>query len=251
LCSSSLQRWGLVATTRTDHNNTSHQRQEDNCTTRNDHNNNSHQRLEDKCTTRTDHNNTSHSTIKQQCSKSNHNNCRLLTMSIDMLSDSVPFQSSKPVSILQCFGNDGSLDVLRYYEYLSYHRKRSQKSPEELDELLSNCWFDEGNENISIEKRNPPRIINLQKCVDGTIQELQPHQSFCYITYVVSPQIDNKKFEAILRRKFRCSFLCYTNLLELVTVDPMFHRWKNKKCSCQVIIFLNWALSVWYITISW
>jgi hypothetical protein len=99
---------------------------------------------------------------------------------------------------------------------------------EELDEILMNCLFEaEQNPTKQIKKRKLKRSINLALKPDGSFHELEPRNTCWYITYVVSPNVDDEKFESKFRRRFRCSFVCYSNLLEMILADPMFIRWQN------------------------
>jgi Plant transposon protein len=62
---------------------------------------------------------------------------------------------------------------------------------------------------------------------DGTIKTISPRESSWYVTYILFPKLDNKKFNAKFRRRFRCSYTSFTNILELVKEDPLFKRWQS------------------------
>jgi hypothetical protein len=79
-----------------------------------------------------------------------------------MFSNCGVFRSSTPISVLQCFGNDGCLDVSLFYQNLAERRKYSNKSSDKLDEVLLKSFIDAEDENPPKEptKRNRRRIIN-------------------------------------------------------------------------------------------
>jgi Plant transposon protein len=134
-----------------------------------------------------------------------------------------------PHSALECFADDGSFDVQKYYLYLRNRNLQNDDTSEELDDLLMNCLYEADQQIISLPKRTRKlkRSINLMMKPDGSFHELEPRNTCWYITYVVSPNVDDEKFQNKFRRRFRCSFVCYSKLLVMVLADPIFIRWQN------------------------
>jgi Plant transposon protein len=133
---------------------------------------------------------------------------------------------SIPSSLIHCLDEEGNIDTSLYFLYL--RNKRSKAI--EFDNLIANCMestMESTQEDVGIKKnRNKRKCINLMS-KDGVLYEIDPRSSIWYITYVLSPRIDDNKFEDKFRRRFRCSYSCYSNLLELVVADPLFSRWQN------------------------
>ena len=70
-------------------------------------------------------------------------------------------------------------------------------------------------------KRSVYRVaINRIRNIDGEIIIMTPKMSTWYTTYVVNPQLDCKKFIDKFRRRFRCSYTSYINLLVLIQDSP-------------------------------
>jgi Plant transposon protein len=122
--------------------------------------------------------------------------------------------------------------------YFLYRRKRNirRKRDGDLDQMQLNCLIAAETEVEEFlpkrkKQRKSNRNINLMRSTDGTFQEVEPRHSTWYITYVVSPRIDDKKFNAKFRRRFRCNFQCYSSILEMVIAEPMFLRWQNNNAT--------------------
>jgi Plant transposon protein len=128
---------------------------------------------------------------------------------------------SIPKSLIKCFDEDGQFNPSLY---LQYSRSKRMQMNELYMQLIEE-------ENVSPpKKRSKKRSINLMN-YNGVIQEIDARSTPWYVTYVLSPMIDDKKFEDKFRRRFRCQYGCYLNLLEMVKVDPLFHRWQRKDAS--------------------
>ena len=69
--------------------------------------------------------------------------------------------------------------------------------------------------------------INLRRNRDGTLEQILPRQSAWFITYVQAPNIGNEKFHNRFRRRFRCQYISFQKLLNIIELDPKFNRWMS------------------------
>jgi Plant transposon protein len=133
-----------------------------------------------------------------------------------------------PSSIKDCIDEDGSLNSYLYFLYRRQQRKKRQ-SIDAVDEILAESFEPA---ELQIEQKTAKRErkrnnnIQLVRNIDGTTIQISPRECTWYVTYVLFPKFENRKFINKFRRRFRCSYNSYTNLLEMVKADPKFQRWQ-------------------------
>jgi hypothetical protein len=174
-----------------------------------------------------------------------------------------------PTRVIQCFNKDGTLNILKYMMYR--RQKRQKQSLQQPIYLMNvdddvNCTnFATGVDNYLEEvgynnedNNNNQRInqqiyshsvyrkgINRMRNSDGSINLITPKMSLWYITYIVDPQVDCKKFIYKFRRRFRCSYSSFLLLLDLVRNHNDFSRWHNvsdavgRECSPLELLLLG------------
>jgi hypothetical protein len=136
-----------------------------------------------------------------------------------------------PTRFSQCMRN-GVVDNQLYYLYR--RRKRQKQQTEEQDDFIGDSILQEAQDNVvdAIAATRPPRTcfrrnLNLCRATDGTLVELGPRTSSWYCTYIQYPAVDDIKFQTRFRRRFRCSYKSFNNLLDLVKEDDLFSRWQR------------------------
>jgi Plant transposon protein len=162
------------------------------------------------------------------------------------MGNSLSTQSFIPSSLSECIDRDGQLDMSLYYLYVRH--KRRMDDEDELDDVLVQCMLSADEQNFSKKKHRPKKgkrnIINLIKNSDGTTHPVESRDSCWFTTYVTNPMVGDVKFNNKFRRRFCCSFQSYSKLLEMVSAEPIFHRWLNsdafgKKSSPIEILLLS------------
>jgi hypothetical protein len=67
---------------------------------------------------------------------------------------------------------------------------------------------------------------------DGSLEVITPQESCRYGMYVSNINIEqSEKLRAKFRSRFRLPYPNYNELLDAVQVDPLFVRWRGKKCN--------------------
>jgi hypothetical protein len=134
-----------------------------------------------------------------------------------------------PTRVIQCFNKDGTLNI---FKYMMYRRQKRQKQSLQKPIYLMNVDDDVNSNNFAMgldnyleevgyndeDNNNNQRVnqqiyshsvyckgINRMRNSDGSISLITPKMSLWYITYIVDPQVDCKKFIDKFRRRFRCS----------------------------------------------
>jgi hypothetical protein len=58
-----------------------------------------------------------------------------------------------------------------------------------------------------------------------------PRRSMWYDVYVMHPQVDNARFQALFRRRFRLPYKSFVSLNSELEHCPLFSRWHSGKCN--------------------
>ena len=137
----------------------------------------------------------------------------------------------RPSSLLECMGDNGTLDVTKY---LQYSARES-----ELDELLLKWTLqlinDRSDHRKSLKKRGTRKYKHLRPYYfddNGNKVYLRPRQTLWYMMYVNNPAVDDDKFNKKFWRRFRMSHAHFKRLVERVKDDNMFQRWHPKAHDC-------------------
>ena len=77
----------------------------------------------------------------------------------------------------------------------------------------------------SVRTRNSRPIVHRN--IDGILTKLSPKDTYWYLSYIVSPQLSNPKFNYKFRRRFRMPHSSFLWLLDKVTTHPLFKRWTH------------------------
>jgi hypothetical protein len=83
-------------------------------------------------------------------------------------------------------------------------------------------------------KRHFKKVLFYTLDKDGNRITTGPTQSNWYVLYIVSPNVENKKFLKKFRRRFRLPYKCYLDLLDIVKKaendddgELFFRRWMS------------------------
>ena len=78
------------------------------------------------------------------------------------------------------------------------------------------------------------KVVNTRKArpilhrnMNGIITALHPEQTYWYRSYILSPQLSNRKFNNKFRRRFRMPHSSFIWLLGEVTNHHLFKRWNH------------------------
>ena len=137
-----------------------------------------------------------------------------------------------PSSLLDCYNSHGKLDVTKVFS-LRRNQRAQALIEEEEEEQSTYLQLPRITETSRIEKESIGRkcsctSINLYRNEEGDLVPQKAENSNWYATYVESPAINNPKFRKKFRRRFRCCYQSYLDLLQMVEVDVSFDRWKRK-----------------------
>ena len=161
-----------------------------------------------------------------------------------------------PESLLECMNVDGTIDVTKWYIY----RRRQRVIQDEEDDEHDNLFPFPPIQETVLATINQPRCrngsrtsLNLVRNDNGDVETIGPRSSSWYISYIVSPQVNDVRFVKKFRRRFRCSYESFLKLLEMAKEELLFQRWRGrdafgKDCSPIELLLLG---SLRYIGTGW
>ena len=140
--------------------------------------------------------------------------------------------NKNPTKLTDCLNDDGSIDNTKWYMYRRQQRQLQKEEEEEEEHHTKKQKATTAATNNIIMKTPMQRScfrsnINLYRDENGIISAIGPKSSSWYLTYVLSPAIDNPKFEKKFRRRFRCCYSSFLELLNIVKFDDSFIRWNR------------------------
>lgn len=139
---------------------------------------------------------------------------------------------SRPTSIHECLREDGTLDVLLYFEFSD---KEHELSLLERNQMLvtEEEYEEEDAENQTLQRKIRQRKHKTLRPYyfddAGNTIFLEPEQTVWYLMYVKGPPLDDNKFLAKFRRRFRLPYSEFLVLLDKVKSAAIyFKRWMSK-----------------------
>ena len=146
-------------------------------------------------------------------------------------------------------------DVTKWYIYRRCQRV-VQEDDDEFDQLFPLPPIQEtvlAAINHQGSRKGPRTSLNLMRNDNGDIETIGPRSSSWYISYVVSPQLNDVRFIKKFRRRFRCSYDSFLKLLEMAKEEVLFQRWRStdafgRDCSPIELLLLG---SLRYIGRGW
>ena len=137
-----------------------------------------------------------------------------------------------PTSLSDCYNSHGKLDVSKVF-CLRRNQRAQALIEEEEEEQSSYLHLPRITETSRLEKesnlgKGSRASINLYRNEEGDLVPQKAENSNWYVSYIESPAINNPKFEKKFRRRFRCCYQSYLDLLQMVEVDASFSRWTRK-----------------------
>jgi DDE superfamily endonuclease len=153
---------------------------------------------------------------------------------LQLLDTSNAGDDKRPTSLLECIGEDGTMDT---WKYLQYSSRES-----EMDDLLLKFQLDmvqsvgRSKTKLTRKKLRTKRKhkSNRPYYMDDTGKKiiLRPRQTVWYLMYVENPTLDDEQFNQKFRRRFRMAHTTFKRLVERVKRDPLFMRWRPNVTDC-------------------
>jgi hypothetical protein len=148
----------------------------------------------------------------------------------------------QPKSILSCIDAvTGNLDPKSLESYLRFRAKEAQdnilvairQAYYSSDSDNEEAFNDDNNGNDEANKWGPPvfKKSRRMKCVmarrleNGEMERILPTESFWYSYYVINPQLDDSRFLAKFRNRFRLPYAQYRELVADCKGNYLFKRW--------------------------
>jgi hypothetical protein len=131
-----------------------------------------------------------------------------------------------PSSLKDGLNEDGSLDTMKYFLYAK--NKRRKCNVDEINKKWESLFQSAEEQSVydtPKRSRKPNKNNNLIMMSDGKTNVMFLRDSTWYITNVQCPAVEDTKLIKKFRLRFRCSYIFFTNLLEMVSLDNMFRRW--------------------------
>lgn len=130
-----------------------------------------------------------------------------------------------PSSLLQCFGDDGGIDVR---SYLSYQQHMSNVAlAAAAAASASKRLLDDQEESTASPSKRPrgPKKIFAYREEGGELEHLTPKDTVWYKLYVLHPMPEDEDWSKNFRSRFRLPYHCYVELLHEASQKKWFPRW--------------------------
>ena len=130
----------------------------------------------------------------------------------------------RPSSLLQCFGDDGRIDVR---SYLSYQQHMSDVALAAAASSASKRLLDDQEESTASPSKKPrgPKKIFAYREEGGELEHLTPKDTVWYKLYVLHPMPEDDDWSKKFRSRFRLPYHCYLELLNEASQNKWFPRW--------------------------
>ena len=151
-------------------------------------------------------------------------------------------------SILHCFNSTGE------FQLDAYIKQRNIRRAAAVDEIVDQClrMAEEEAASDSVRRRrrdSKDRRGHIPKKRDscGNLVPIDPQDTMWWTWYIASPPLNNKRFAAKFRRRFRrMPYQQYLELCEDIRVHPLFVKWTRldaaKRDSSPIELLLS---SIW------
>eukprot|EP00957_Ditylum_brightwellii_P184163 14027315-Ditylum_brightwellii.AAC.1 len=124
----------------------------------------------------------------------------------------------------ECFNAEtGKFDLLKYAVYRRIQLKKRNKERDQLHKSIAKHHHEEDQEStgkkkcaIKKKRRRSYGKISLEYLdSDGNWKVLEPKNTLWYAMYILDPRVEDNKFKAKFRRRFRMKHESFLKLLDL------------------------------------